>query len=86
MVSQKLEAPATPAPLLVDLKSAAKILGVTPFCVRNCCWHDEQRQILKPVRHGQKYLFSPAALADFAAKLVSGEIEFPATPVKRRAA
>jgi hypothetical protein len=71
-----------PAPLLVDIRTAASTLGISVFAVRNLCWHRETARILKPVRHGLKFLFSPAALNEFAAKLVSGEIQFPATPVK----
>lgn len=83
--------PATPSvtPLLVDIRTAAKMLGVSVFAVRNLCWHRETRLILKPVRQGLKFLFSPAALQDFATKVVSGEVHFPATPTtkhSRRAA
>jgi len=76
--------PFTPAPLLVDIRTAASTLGISVFAVRNLCWHRETARILKPVRHGLKFLFSPAALNEFATKLVSGEVQFPATPVKAK--
>ena len=72
------------SPLLVDIRTAASMLGVSVFAIRNLCWHRETARVLKPVRQGLKFLFSPAALNDFAAKLVSGEIRFPATPIKQR--
>jgi hypothetical protein len=71
-----------PSPLLVDIRTAASTLGVSVFAVRNLCWHRETARVLKPVRHGLKFLFSPTALTECAAKLVSGEIQFPATPIK----
>jgi len=73
-------------PLLVDIKTAAQILGTSVFNVRNLCWNPQHRALLSPVRLGAKYLFSPAKLADFAAALVSGRIEFPATPTKTKPA
>jgi hypothetical protein len=73
-----------PAPLLVDIRTAASMLGISVFAVRNLCWNRDTKHVLKPVRQGLKFLFSPAALNDFAAKLVSGEIQFPATPVKAK--
>jgi hypothetical protein len=78
--------PSTPAPspLLVDIRTAASLLGISVFAVRNLCWHRETKHILKPVRQGLKFLFSPIAVADFATKLVAGEIQFPATPTKSR--
>jgi hypothetical protein len=74
----------TPAPLLVDIRVAAAMLGISIFAVRNLCWNRETKRVLKPVRQGLKFLFSPPALNDFAAKLVAGEIQFPATPTKSR--
>ena len=74
----------TPTPLLVDIRTAASTLGVSVFAIRNLCWHRDTARILKPVRHGLKFLFSPAALTEFATKLVSGEIKFPATPTKTK--
>ena len=74
----------TPAPLLVDIRTAARILGISVFAVRNLCWNRDTKRVLKPVRQGLKFLFSPAALNDCAAKLVLGEIVFPATPVKTK--
>ena len=76
----------TPAPLLVDIRVAAHILGISIFAVRNLCWNRDTKRVIKPVRQGLKFLFSPAALNDFAAKLVSGETQFPATPTKVRRA
>jgi hypothetical protein len=75
-----LSLPAT-QPLLVDIRVAASVLGISVFAVRNLCWNSQTKRVLKPVRHGLKLLFSPSALNDFAAKLVSGEVQFPATPV-----
>jgi hypothetical protein len=74
----------TPAPLFVDIRTAASTLGITVFAVRNLCWHRETARILKPIRHGLKFLFTPTALNEFAAKLVAGEIHFPSTPVKAK--
>lgn len=84
----EVPSPEVPRPLLVDIRTAATMLGVSVFAIRNLCWHRETARILKPIRHGLKFLFSPVALNEFAAKLVSGEIQFPATPTKhhRRAA
>jgi hypothetical protein len=73
---------ASPAPLLVDIRTAASTLGISVFAVRNLCWNPQTKRVLKPVRHGLKFLFSPAALNEFATKLVSGEVQFPATPTK----
>jgi hypothetical protein len=81
----ELSSPAIPSvALLVDIRTAASTLGVSVFAVRNLCWHRETARILKPVRHGLKFLFSPAALNEFAAKLVAGEVQFPSTPVKTK--
>jgi hypothetical protein len=76
----------TPAvqPLLVDIRAAGAILGISVFAVRNLCWNPQTKRVLRPVRHGLKFLFSSAALTEFAAKLVSGEIQFPATPIKAK--
>jgi hypothetical protein len=71
-------------PLLIDIRAAAAMLGVSVFAVRNLCWTADTKRVLKPIRHGLKLLFSPAALNDFAAKLVSGELQFPPTPTKVR--
>lgn len=71
-------------PLLVDIRTAALTLGISVFAVRNLCWHRETARLLRPVRQGLKFLFSPAALTEFAQKLVSGEVQFPATPVKAK--
>jgi hypothetical protein len=72
------------APLLVDIRTAAQTLGISVFAVRNLCWHRETARVLKPIRHGLKFLFSPAALTEFTQKLVSGEMHFPPTPVKTK--
>lgn len=66
-------------PLLVDIREASRRLGVSVFAIRNLCWN----KLLKPIRHGRKYLFAPASLTDLVAKLVSGDVEFPPVPVKR---
>jgi len=71
-------------PLLVDIRTAARMLGITVFAVRNLCWHRETARLLRPVRQGLKFLFSPAALTEFASKLITGEVQFPATPVKAK--
>jgi hypothetical protein len=71
-----------PAPLLVDIRTAARLLGISVFAVRNLCWHRETARLLKPVRQGLKFLFSPVAVADFTQKLVNGEVQFPSTPSK----
>jgi hypothetical protein len=76
--------PVSTPPLLVDIRTAAAILGISIFAVRNACWNRDTKRALKPVRQGLKFLFSPVALNDFAAKLVAGEIQFPATPVKAK--
>jgi hypothetical protein len=77
-----LEASQSRPPLLVDIRTAAQILGISVFAVRNLCWHRETARVLKPVRHGLKFLFSPDSLTEFATKLVAGEVRFPATPLK----
>ena len=79
----ELAAPSNPI-LLIDIRAAAQMLGVSVFAVRNLCWHRETARVLKPVRHGLKFLFSPVALRECAEKLVSGEIQFPATPIKAK--
>ncbi len=73
-----------PAPLLVDIKTAAQMLGTSVFNVRNLCWHAQHRAMLAPVRLGAKYLFSPAKLTAFVAALVAGHVQFPATPTKAK--
>jgi hypothetical protein len=70
--------------LLVDIRVAATMLGISVFAVRNLCWNPPTKRVLKPVRHGLKFLFSPSALTECAAKLVSGDIQFPATPTKTK--
>jgi hypothetical protein len=71
-----------PAPLLVDIKTAAQMLGTSVFSIRNLCWHQQSRSLLAPVRQGKKYLFAPAKLTEFVAALVAGRAHFPATPAK----
>jgi hypothetical protein len=78
------KAPQSAPPLLVDIHTAAQTLGISVFAVRNLCWHRETARVLKPVRHGLKFLFSPAALTEFTQKLVSGEVHFPPTPAKTK--
>lgn len=80
-IKQQTAVPAV-EPLLVDIRTAARLLGISVFAVRNLCWHRETVRLLKPVRQGLKFLFSPAVLTEFATKLVSGEVRFPATPTK----
>lgn len=70
--------------LLVDIRTAAAILGISVFAVRNLCWNPQTKRVIKPVRQGLKFLFSPAALNEFAAALVRGEVQFPATPTKMK--
>jgi len=74
-------------PLLIDIREASRQLGITVFAVRNLCWHSQTARLLKPIRHGKKYLFSPAVVTEFAAKLVRGEASFPPvakpTPTER---
>jgi hypothetical protein len=84
--SAPIGSPAVPSvePLLVDIRTAAQKLGVSVFAVRNLCWNRDTARVLKPVRQGLKFLFSPAALSEFATKLVNGEVQFPATPVKAK--
>jgi hypothetical protein len=73
-------------PLLIDIRAAAQMLGTSVFNVRNLCWHPQHRAMLAPVRLGAKYLFSPAKLTAFAEALVSGRVQFPATPTKTKPA
>jgi hypothetical protein len=72
------------APLLIDIKAAAQMLGTSVFNVRNLCWNPQHRALLSPVRLGAKYLFSPAKLTEFVAALVAGKISFPSTPAKAK--
>jgi hypothetical protein len=71
-------------PLLVDIRAAAALLGVSVFAVRNLCWNRDTKRVIKPVRLGLKLLFSPTVLNECAEKLVAGEIQFPATPTKAK--
>jgi len=66
-------------PLFVDIQFAARQLGVSIFAVRNLCWN----KLLTPVRQGRKYLFTSAMLTELAAKLSSGEVEFPRVPTRK---
>jgi hypothetical protein len=72
----------SPAPLLIDIRAASRLLGISVFGVRVACWDPKTAHVLRPVRHGLKFLFSPAAIADFAAKIISGELQFPRSPSK----
>jgi hypothetical protein len=82
-------APAVPSlpavPLLVPIKTASQMLGVSVFAMRVLCWDPKAKHILKPVRHGAAYLFAPASLKELADALVSGKIEFPRSPSKVKA-
>jgi hypothetical protein len=77
-------------PLLVDIRVAAQMMGISVFAVRNLCWNPSTKRVLKPVRQGLKFLFSPSALNEFANALVRGEVQFPPAPskpkVRKRAA
>ena len=70
----------SPEPLLGDIRFAAARLGISVFAVRNLCWH----KLLRPVRHGKKYLFAPASLTELADKLVRGEVQFPAVAPRKK--
>jgi hypothetical protein len=77
--------PSLPAvPLLVPIKTASQMLGVSVFAMRVLCWNPKASGILRPVRHGAAYLFAPAALKELADALVSGKIEFPRSPSKSK--
>lgn len=52
---------AAPAPLLVDRREAARLLGVSPNTVSNL----QQRGALRPVRIGARVLFDVADLRHF---------------------
>jgi hypothetical protein len=71
-------------PLLVDIHEAARLLSTSVFGVRVLCWDPKTVAILKPVRHGLRYLFSPIAIQELAAALVAGKIEFPKSPSKSK--
>jgi hypothetical protein len=65
-------------PMFVDIHAAAAALGLSVFAVRNICWN----KLLRPVRHGKKYLFTPQMLTELRDKLVSGQVTLPASPHK----
>src|ERR1700676_2779615 len=65
-------------PMFVDIQAASAALGISVFAVRNICWN----KLLRPVRHGKKYLFTPQMLTELRDKLVSGQVVFPASPTK----
>jgi hypothetical protein len=75
-----LSSVSTPAvqPMFLDIQVASAVLGLSVFAVRNICWH----KLLRPVRHGKKYLFTPQMLTEFRDKLVSGQVVLPASPSK----
>ena len=70
----------TPAvqPMFLDIQAASAALGLSVFAVRNICWN----KLLRPVRHGKKYLFTPQMLTELRDKLVSGQVVLPASPSK----
>jgi hypothetical protein len=70
----------TPAvqPMFLDIQAASAVLGLSVFAVRNICWH----KLLRPVRHGKKYLFTPQMLTELRDKLVSCQVVLPAAPSK----
>ena len=53
-----------PAPLLVDIPTAAKMLSTTVWQIRQLCW-DKKLQYIKL---GRKWLFTPASLEAFVRK------------------
>ena len=71
-------------PMFVDIHAASAALGLSVFAVRTICWN----KLLRPVRHGKKYLFTLQMLTELRDKLVSGQVTLPVSPVKpsRRAA
>ena len=68
-------------PLFIDIRSAALRLGVTVWCIRNLVW----AKTLRPVKHGRKYLFSPADLIALSERLREGSVTFPAGTKTRKA-
>lgn len=55
-----------PEPLFVDIREAARRLGVKIWTVRTLCWSKQIRY----VRQGRrKFLFSPEDLRDYAERL-----------------
>jgi hypothetical protein len=72
----------TAVPLLIDIKAAAQMLGTSVFAVRVLCWNPKTAHILKPVRHGLQFMFSPAALVELRDALVAGTVTFPRSPSK----
>jgi hypothetical protein len=70
-------------PLLVDIRQAAAMLGVSVFAIRVLCWNPQTAKLLKPVRHGLQFLFSSAALKELAEALVEGRVQFPRAPSKK---
>jgi hypothetical protein len=69
-------------PLLIDIKAAAQMLGISVFAVRVLCWDPKTARILKPIRHGLQFMFSPAALVELRDALVAGTVQFPRSPSK----
>jgi hypothetical protein len=66
-------------PLFKDIRYAAARLGTTVFNVRTLVWN----HLLKPIRQGQKFLFTEEMLIELAAELASGKVEFPKVPAKK---
>jgi hypothetical protein len=68
--------PEVVTPLLIPIETASLRLGVTVFAMRNLVWN----RLLKPVKHGRRYLFADADLVALAERLRCGEVSFPPTP------
>ena len=65
-------------PMFIDIHAASAALGLSVFAVRTICWN----KLLRPVRQGKKYLFTPQMLTELRDKLVSGQVVLPASPSK----
>jgi len=55
------ETPLAVQPLLVDIRSAARLLGTTIWCVRTLCWEKK----LPHTTLGHRILFRPSDLEAF---------------------
>lgn len=64
MQKQNDVAVGAPAPLLVDVPTAAKMLSTTVWQIRELCWAKK----LTYIKLGKKWLFTPAALEAFVRK------------------
>ena len=58
-----------PAPLLVDIPTAAKMLSTTVWQIRQLGWAKK----LRYVKLGKKWLFTPASLQEFVRKQAGAE-------------